>query len=495
MYLCGGMDKTRLIVSLLSLLCLAACTPRSVREAQDVVAQADSSWQAGQPYADSALLAQSYRTLEHWQWVYPDDYVHACYHYGRLLREKENPVAAMECFIRATHSRSRDYHILGRVYSNMGSICHLANEFPLSYDMFEQSANMFLRGGDSLLYYYGLNNMAYEMAELGEKQQTMVLLDKIAVECEDMDALSWSNIIKAELYKNIKQYDSALYYANTLKHNIYFESTKQIIKMQSYSMMSLKDSAVYCARLVLSISNDLFDRNNALYVLTNEDETQDKGEIRRNASERSDIQKILETRQGKLSQATQLLEQDIKRKPDLRWLYAVLATIFIFCVSLFVYIRKKQNQHKLLSQQVNDLNEINNSVKEQHEHIKQEYTEYKDSLLAQIEQNYAVLTQSPEMFQDIHWKDFNAMSKIINDNFGMLVAKLQGIYHLSEKEIRLCILVLLEISSSKQLAEMLYYGESGIRNFKNRTAKKLGTNSVEMRKALLYLAINEYSNA
>ena len=44
-------------------------------------------------------------------------------------------------------------------------------------------------------------------------------------------------------------------------------------------------------------------------------------------------------------------------------------------------------------------------------------------------------------------------------------------------------------------AEMLYYSESGIRNFKNRTAKKLGTNSIEMRNALLKLAISEYSNA
>ena len=44
-------------------------------------------------------------------------------------------------------------------------------------------------------------------------------------------------------------------------------------------------------------------------------------------------------------------------------------------------------------------------------------------------------------------------------------------------------------------AGLMYYSESGIRNFKNRTAKKLGTNSIEMRNALLKLAISEYSNA
>lgn len=63
--------------------------------------------------------------------------------------------------------------------------------------------------------------------------------------------------------------------------------------------------------------------------------------------------------------------------------------------------------------------------------------------------------------------------------------------HFSEREIRLCILVLLGISNSEQLAEMLHYGISGIRNFKNRTAKKLGTNSIELREILLNIAVGE----
>ena len=217
--------------------------------------------------------------------------------------------------------------------------------------------------------------------------------------------------------------------------------------------------------------------------------------MRQASADRSDTQKLIAIRQGKLSQAVQLLEQDLAKTPDLRWLYAVIATIIVICSCILFYVHKKRSQHKLLSQQVDDLSKINDSVKEQHEHIKKEYTEYKDNLLTQIEQNYAVLTQSPNIFTDIHWKDYNALCQIINDNFGMLAAKLQGIYHLSEKEIRLCILVLLEITNSKLMAEKLYYSESGIRNLKNRTAKKLGTNSVKMRNALLKLAISEYSNA
>ena len=152
---------------------LGSCSSRAIHEAEAVVAQADSLWQAGLMYGidagDSLTLAQAYETLqEHsvfssqFSEVFPfvqrtsflRTYAHSCYHYGRLLRAKDNPAEAMQAFINATHSRTRDYHILGRVYSNMGSICHLAGEFQLSYDMYEKSADMFIRNCDSTAYFY-----------------------------------------------------------------------------------------------------------------------------------------------------------------------------------------------------------------------------------------------------------------------------------------------------------------------------------------------------
>ena len=45
-----------------------ACAPQAVREAEDVVVQADSLWHDGKQYGidegDSATLAQAYKTLE-----------------------------------------------------------------------------------------------------------------------------------------------------------------------------------------------------------------------------------------------------------------------------------------------------------------------------------------------------------------------------------------------------------------------------------------------
>ena len=491
-------------------LCMA-CTPRAIREARDVVAQADSLWHAGQMYGedagDSATLAQAYETLGKFS-VFsiqlseifpfghrtssPGTYAHACYHYGRLLRAKEDPVSAMQVFIAATHSHTRDYHILGRVYSNMGSICHLAGEFPLSYDMYEKSANMFLLNGDTIHYYYALNDMALELAEQGKKEETYGILNQIE-RFNNTAVLTLSIAIKAILCNKVQQYDSTIHYTSQLLVYGHNEPDVLLTRAQAYSYLHHHDSATYYAKLVLSNSNKLFHRCNALYILTNEDEGKDITSVRETAMDRADTQRLVEIRQGKLAQATQLLKQDLDREPDLQWLYAIIFTSLTIGICISIYIYRKRNQYKLLSQQVDDLTNANNAAIQLHEQIIHEHTEYTNTLFTQIEQNSTMLYHAEDFPNNIYWKDYSAMSKLINDNFGMLVTKLQNKYQLSEKEIRLCILVLLGNPSGRQLASLLYYGESGIRTFKNRIANKLGTNSVELRTLLINLAISEYS--
>ena len=72
----------RLSILLLITTLLLSCSPKALREAEEVVAQADSLRAAGQMYADSVRLAQSYNTLRAWRIVRADDYAHVCYHYG-----------------------------------------------------------------------------------------------------------------------------------------------------------------------------------------------------------------------------------------------------------------------------------------------------------------------------------------------------------------------------------------------------------------------------
>ncbi len=457
------------------ILCLAACwwmmacTSSVRREAQETVVQVDSLWRAGEAYTDSAALAKAYETLSSSRYQLlsifnkqlATDYAHACYHYGKLLRAKENPAAAMECFINATHSRTRDYHILGRVYSNMGDICHLANEFSLSYDMFEQSANMFLKNGDSLLFYYGINDMAFELAANGQKDSAFHLLSDIENQCYDEDVLSRHIETKAVAYMAVQQYDSAILYAQSIVANGFSDPTAYVICAQAYSHLGRKDSATFYAEKVCAISTKLSDLNNALYVLTNDDDSRDNIAIRQTSADRADIQKLLEIRQGKLSQAVLLLQQDIHRKND--WRGWVVAILIIICLAVSIIYFAARKKRKLAQEKVLLLT-----------------NQHADTMIESIKKHI----DTSDLNQTLHWKEYALMKSDADLYMNGIVSKLES-HKLNEVDIRFCILTLLDYPQ-KQIAETIHYSyPSGIKTLKKRVSEKLKTTPSELKSFLL----------
>ena len=474
------MHRGKIYIVLIACLAMMSCAPKALREAEEVVAQADSMRAAGQMYGidagDSATLAQAYETLGSlslFNFHFSPSYAHACYHYGKLLRAKEYPVEAMQCFINATHSRTRDYHILGRVYSNMGDIAHLAGEFPLAYDMYERSGQMYLHNGDSLLYYYDLYNMAFELAEQGKKEKVYKLIHIIENHTDDKNLLTLAFAPKAIACKNEAQYDSMLYYTGLALEYQQYEPCILLCRAQAYSFLGQKDSAIFYAQQVTTQSESLFELNNALYILTNDDNSKDIAAVREVAAERSDTQKLLEIRQGKLSQAVQLLEQDLHRKPDLAWLYAIIVTLLLVGSVIGLYIYKKRQKHQLLSQHISALeNKTETTIVQMRQ---------------QVEERCLVLMRSSSLKKDLQWNDYEALCHFTNQQFYFLADKLQQ-KGLSEKEIRLCILSLINCSYDT-MAEMLFYAPNGVGKFKLRVAKKLGTTAKKMREFLIDMAI------
>ena len=478
--------------------CLLACAPQAVREAEDVVAQADSLWHEGKQYGidegDSATLAQAYETLKKhsaFSCQFSDSYAHTCYHYGKLLRTKENPVEAMQAFIAATHSGTKDYHILGRVYNNMGDICHLASEFQLSYDMFEQSANMYLKNGDSLLYYYCLNDMAFEKAMLSDEESTYTLIG-ILEECEIIDFRLKILELESELYLRSQRYDSARQKALELLKSDANNTLGILVLAQSYSFSHQKDSAAYYAEMLLQKSQNISDIHNALYILTNDDESKSKESIRKVAADRSDIQMRLKDRQGKLSQAVQLLEQDLHRKPDYRWLYTIIGVIlFAGSCAILYYLWHKRKVHSRLIHDIDIKQEqktqLESSIVAMHSEISQlseQQQKTHQQLLSNIETTCSTLRNSKDILSELNWKDYPQMCKIVNHHFNKLATTLQKM-NLSEQEVRLCILVVIGGVLDKQMADILYYSHKSIRSTKRHIALKLGTTSANMRAFLM----------
>lgn len=324
---------------------------------------------------------------------------------------------------------------------------------------------MFLKNKDTIAYYYALNDMAFETAMNGDKHTTLFLMDKIEYSCTDTDILTKLLETKAELYIHTMQYDSALYYASELCKKSNYYPIGKLVQAQVYSMWGMKDSAVFYAEQVLDCSDDLSDMHNALYILTNDDESKDETAIRETAADRSDVQKILRIQQGKLSQAVQLLEQDITRIPNLTWLYAIIITSFI--IGGFFYWRNSIRR------------------KQMHTQIEQIIERQSDSIIQSIKQHIDI----NDLAQTLHWKNYITMKADADLYMGGIVSKLES-RNLNETEIRFCILTMLDLSL-EQIANTIHYSyPSGIKTLKKRISVKLSTIPQNLRDYLFQMTTN-----
>jgi hypothetical protein len=394
----------------------------------------------------------------------------------------------MQVFINATHSRTHDYHILGRIYSNMGGIAHMASEFPVSYRMYERSGEMYLRNKDTLLYYYDLNNMAFEKAMLKDKEAVLHILNIIENECKDSGILIKILETKAELYLRVCQYDSALYFASELCRKDNHYPIAKLIKAQVYSYWEMKDSAVYYAEQVLHSSSDISDIQNSLYILTNDNTTEDVDTIKARAADRSDVQQIVMEQRSKLSQATQLLTQDLSRKPDMRWLYAVFATILIIGITIRIYISRKRKEQKLLAQKIDVLKQAASAMQEKHDELTEHYLIEQKRIEEDIKHTCLLIRSGKNIAKDLEWGDFEKMCDRVDRLFYLLASKLRRKNVLNKTEIRLCVLVLLDMSRA-EIADTLPYALSSIGKLKDNTAKLLGTTGKNLHDFLVKMAI------
>ena len=464
------------------MVCLSSCSFRDLREAEAVVAQADSLWLNGQRYTDSLSLAKAYNTLHHTPYTlhHSTSYAHACYHYGRLLRDHDDPVSAMQVFINASHSRTHDYHILGRVYSNMGDLCHLAGEFSLAYNMYEHSGVLFLNNGDTILYYYDLYRMAYELAEQRKKDSCFALTENIKSHYPDDNTLiAYCYMSQAQACLRCQQYDSVAYYAHLSKLLMPTLPAGTMQLAQAYSHLGIKDSATYYAEQVLATSNALSDINNALFILTNDDEDKDKSAIRQTAADRSDTQKLLAERQGKLSQAVQLLELDLARIPDNLRILIIVSILLVFFTVLFIVFRVIHHKRQQIQQDLH-------LQQEHHQLLLQQQSDYLQKRVSDLEISCAALRNSSNIKAELDWNNYDSMCAIANSRLYGIVDRLHAYPRITDNDVRFCILVLLEFSYD-DIANILNISPKSIAKLKSISAQRLGTTMKDLRKKLIQI--------
>ena len=387
-----------------------------------------------------------------------DEQAKALYEQGKTLREQGEPAQAMQVFLRAARSGTQDEALLGRVYSNIANLCRQADDHEAAFRIYAVSADHFMASGDTLAYAYALNNTAWEQAVMGHKDSALMFIDS-AVQTYPYPPLTEKIIeTRAAACFFAQEYDSVLYYSIPPANDYLL-----MLRAQTYSYLNYDDSATYYAQILLPRTTNLFYLDDLYYILTHNDTEADKEEIR---TARTDVQQDIEIRHGKLTQAVQLMNQELTRGYSpwlmIAYLCALLISIGLSIWAILIHRRHCQLHHAL-----------NEQEKQRH-----------DELIRNIE----LVVEAPDLRKELVWDNFAAFCHQTDKHFRGLATRLQT-QGLNEQDTRLCVLVLLGLPH-KQIADILNCSPKSIGKLKDLTARKLYTTGGHLREAVMSQVLN-----
>lgn len=467
-----------------------ACSPQRRQQAEMTVRTADSLRAAGQYYNDSAALAEAVSTLRPVRLFHPNSYAHACYHYGRMLIDANSPVIAMEQLLRAEQYAGTDYILRGRILTNIAYICQLEERWAIAYNIYQQAGNSFLKGNDTEAYSISLYSMAMMSAYAKSYESTFVLIDSICSNSRDSKIRIDAFVPAMQFYLRTHQYELAIQYADSLlKHNSH-QSISWLTKAQAYHFLNQQDSACWYAEKVVAVDSILLNLCNAYYILANDDVNADKELIKQRASTRADIQREMQHRQAELTQAVDyyLQQQQISKRRKIALFIGFFVLLGLLSAVLVLYSRRKKHKKDIISlhKKNRTLQLSNQDLQQTNMHLQSEQAEQYRQILSDIESTCQTLLANPNWMKVMQWDDYKSLCRNINVRFYRLEERLQAINSMKEQEVRLCVLVLMNLSH-KEIAGILHCSHTSIGRFKENTAQKLGVHGGELRMRLLEL--------
>lgn len=130
------------------------------------------------------------------------------------------------------------------------------------------------------------------------------------------------------------------------------------------------------------------------------------------------------------------------------------------------------------------INEKINYQLAQEKNLQLRATDYYKKQIVDLENSCEALRKSKNLKKELGWDDYNSMCSVVNLRMNGMVNKLTSIPNITSNDIRLCILVLLDISYS-DIADMLNLSPKSIAKLKSITAHKLNTTMKDLRTTLI----------
>ena len=482
-----------------------ACTslPSKVLEAKRTIAIADSLDAEHQLYSDTAALQAAIGTLckPITRYLYRNTLAAAYYYMGRNLSANNAIPDAVECYIACDRLHPDDPIRRGRVNTCMAYICTWQCEDSLSLVFYKRSSLAFLESGNNTRYAHSLLSQCQSLQSLHrfeEADSLWTLASQYTI-----DTAFTIRLLETEglYFYEQHQYDSALTYflqAATYPQDIERKCYDYMKIMQSYTSLNQESAAYPYAEYIVNHSTTPALCKNAYYTLITKAKNENNAELTAAYShQRQDYSNIFTTQCEGYAQAVVKLQAYIASPHPFRpWkIWLTIALICCTILSCIVYLshrsrRKDLKQKDVQLQGKDTLIQIQSQTLHHYQNTIHELTETINADRRTEILEYIAHLQSLYPQPKRNWQDYEILREAVSPTLLCFCNRLQQL-QLSEKEITLCIYILLYNKATlSQLADYLCYSPSSIRTIKQRVAKKLGlTNATTLYQFLLNLAI------
>lgn len=473
------------LVCMLGLVCgFASC---SWHEAKEVIVLADSIDQNCHViYDDTAALGKAIRSLDNpfGRLLMSNTLGKAYYYMGRNLSFANEIADAAKCYIEADRLQIDDPIYRGRVNSCMGYICRQNNTDSLALIFYERSNKAFEESGDEWYYAQSLLNISYHLIKLKLFTSADSLLQTAYTYQLDSNYQARYYETCGLYYYAQQQYDSALVYFNQGLDCWQSESDKlytYLKMMQVYIDIYALDTALPYAQLIIENSSNPNYLVNAYYCLMQDAKNRDDAQLLSKYSHaREDANRLLNANTNKNAEALPILEQYLQNPHPLRWVWIALTSILIVCILLALGAIVYHKRARVAYQQ---LDQLSTHMENQEARLNQElyYRQFAEKLSNIVDRYH-----TPHK----RWKEYTILKRDLNPWLHLWLRQLDTL-PLSDREKVYCTISLIySHMTDTEIAEHLCYDKHGIRTFKQRIAKKLGTTAAYLLDYLRHLPLN-----
>ena len=456
-------QKACRMVCVVGLVCSAMCGLSSCgwQEAKDVIAVADSLDQTEHViYDDTAALGRTIHSLDNpfGRVLMSNTLGKAYYYMGRNLEDYHQQVAgAARCYIEADRLQIDDPIFRGRINACMGYICRQNNRDSLALIFYERATEHFKESENEWYYAQSLLNITHHLINLRLFSPADSLL-RVAQEYQ-MDNAYHAQWLKTRGHYcyMLQQYDSALVHfydgLNYLqKEN---DSLHYYLKiMQSYYFSNKIDEAIHYAQILISHSNNPNYISNAYYCLMQDAERRNDAQLLSLYSQaRTDAQRLLRENMIQYAEALPLLAYYLQNPHPWRWVWIMLTTVIAICIFLAIGVMIYRQRTRAAYEQI------------------MQYRLFGEQL-SNIVDKYHIPHK--------RWKEYKTLKKDLSPWLHDWMHQLDKL-PLSEREKVFCTISLVYPHMTDiEIATYICYDKSGIRVFKQRISKKIGTTSANL---------------